>query len=134
MAEFVLWAVLHYHRGMDQVLRQQAGRVWRMPPQRPAAQTRVGIMGLGAMGATVATALVAQGFAVSGWSRSPRALDGVTVWSGDGAMDDFLAPLDVVVSLLPLTEHTRGLCDARWLARLKPGAVLVNCGRGEQVV
>ena len=38
------------------------------------------------------------------------------------------------VSLLPLTPETRGLCDASWFARLKPGAALVNCGRGEQVV
>lgn len=134
MAEFVLWAVLHYHRGMDQVFQQQTQRVWRMPPQRPASQTRVGVMGLGAMGAAVATTLAAQGFAVSGWSRSPRVLEGVTVWAGEACMDDFLAPLDVVVSLLPLTGHTRDLCDAAWLARLKPGAVFVNCGRGEQVV
>ncbi|MFO6420298.1 2-hydroxyacid dehydrogenase [Hylemonella sp. W303a] len=134
MAEFVLWAVLHYHRGLDQVQQQQARRVWRMPPQRPASQTRVGIMGLGAMGAVVATTLAAHGFTVSGWSRGPRVLEGVTVWSGDDRMADFLAPLDVVVSLLPLTEQTRNLCNADWLARLKPGAVLVNCGRGEQVV
>ncbi|MDZ4361699.1 MAG: glyoxylate/hydroxypyruvate reductase A, partial [Variovorax sp.] len=134
MAEFVLWAVLHYHRGLDRAMQQQADRVWRMPPQRPASHTRVGIMGLGAMGAAVATALAAQGFAVSGWSRSPRELDGVTVWAGGECIDAFLAPLDMVVSLLPLTDHTRGLCDARWFRRLKPGAVLVNCGRGESVV
>ena len=134
MAEFVLWAVLHHHRGLDQVLRQQADRVWRMPRQRPAAQTRVGIMGLGAMGAAVATALVEQGFAVSGWSRNPRPIAGVTGWAGDACPDAFLAALDVVVSLLPLTEQTRGLCDARWFALLKPGTVFVNCGRGEQVV
>lgn len=134
MAEFVLWAVLHHHRGLDQVMRQQAERVWRMPPQRPAGQTRVGIMGLGAMGAVVAETLVAQGFAVSGWARNPRPIAGVTGWGGETCPDAFLAPLDVVVSLLPLTERTRGLCDARWFQRLKPGAVLVNCGRGEQVV
>lgn len=134
MAEFVLWAVLHHHRGLDQVLQQQGRRVWRMPPQRPASQTRVGIMGLGVMGATVASTLVAQGFVVSGWSSSPRSIAGVTGWVGDDGLEAFLAPLDVVVSLLPLTDRTRGLCDARWFARLKPGAVLVNCGRGEQVV
>lgn len=134
MAEFVLWATLHFHRGLDQALQQQARGVWRMPPQRPASQTCVGVMGLGAMGAEVARGLSAHGFAVSGWSRQPRAIDGVCCWAGDAQLDDFLRPLDIVVSLLPLTEATRGLCNADWFARLKPGAAFVNCGRGEQVV
>ena len=134
MAEFVLWAVLHYHRGLDQASAQQARRQWRMPPQRPAERTHVGVMGLGAMGAEVALALASHGFRVSGWSRSPRSLPGVCTWAGDAELPEFLRPLDVVVSLLPLTPETRGLCDARWFGRLKPGAAFVNCGRGEQVV
>jgi glyoxylate/hydroxypyruvate reductase A len=134
MAEFVLWAALSYHRGLDQVQQQQQQAVWRMPPQRPAAQTRVGVMGLGAMGAEVARCLAAHGFEVHGWSRRPQAIHGVRTWAGNEQLGDFLRPLDIVVSLLPLTEHTRGLCDARWFARLKPGAAFINCGRGEQVV
>lgn len=134
MAEYVLWAVLHYHRGLDQVQRQQAQGLWRMPPQRPASQTRVGVMGLGAMGAEVARCLAAHGFDVHGWSRQPRAIDGVRTWAGEAEQADFLRSLDIVVCLLPLTAQTRGLCDARWFNRLKPGAAFINCGRGEQVV
>ncbi|MBT9551878.1 MAG: glyoxylate/hydroxypyruvate reductase A [Hydrogenophaga sp.] len=134
MAEFVLWAALYYHRGLDRVQQQQPRGVWRMPPQRPAAQTRVGVMGLGTMGAEVARCLAGHGFEVHGWSRRGHAIEGVRTWAGDVQLEDFLRPLDIVVSLLPLTEHTRGLCNARWFARLKPGAAFINCGRGEQVV
>ena len=134
MAEYVLWAALYYHRGLDRVQQQQPRGVWRMPPQRPAAQTRVGVMGLGAMGAEVARCLAGHGFEVHGWSRRPQTIEGVRTWAGDAQLEDFLRPLDIVVSLLPLTEHTRGLCNARWFARLKPGAAFINCGRGEQVV
>lgn len=134
MAEYVLWAALHFHRGLDQALHQQASGIWRMPPQRPAAQTRVGVMGLGAMGAEVARVLAAHGFAVSGWSRSPRLLPGVACFHGAGQMSAFLSDLDIVVCLLPLTEETRGLCNAAWFAQLKPGAAFVNAGRGEHVV
>lgn len=134
MAEFVLWAALYYHRGLDRVQAQQARRQWHMPPQRPAERTHVGVMGLGAMGAEVALALAAHGFRVSGWSRRPRTLPGVCTWAGHRELPEFLRPLDVVVSLLPLTPETRGLCNARWFELLKPGAAFVNCGRGEQVV
>lgn len=134
MAEFVLWATLYYHRGLDHAQQQQRQGLWRMPPQRPAADTHVGIMGLGAMGEQAARVLAAHGFSVSGWARGRRELPGVRTFAGEAGMDAFLRPLDVVVSLLPLTPQTRGLCDARWFARLKPGACLVNCGRGEQVL
>ena len=112
----------------------QARREWRMPVQRPASAYRVGIMGLGAMGAEVARTLAAHGFDVHGWARRPAALDGVTTWAGPEAMRPFLAGLDMVVSLLPLTPETRSLFNADWFAALKPGAVFVNCGRGEQLV
>jgi glyoxylate/hydroxypyruvate reductase A len=134
MAEYVLWVALHYHRGFDHMLAQQTRREWRMPAQRPALAFQVGIMGLGAMGAEVARKLAAHGFEVHGWSRRPAALDGVTSWAGPDAMRPFLAQLDMVVSLLPLTTETRGLFNADWFAALKPGAVFVNCGRGDQLV
>lgn len=134
MAEYVLWAALYYHRDFDRLLAQQTRREWRMPGQRPASAYRVGIMGLGAMGAEVARTLAAHGFDVHGWSRRPATIEGVTTWAGADALRPFLADLDMVVSLLPLTPETRGLFDAGWFAALKPGAVLVNCGRGEQLV
>lgn len=134
MAEYVLWAALHHHRDMDRLLAQQARREWRMPAQRPASAYRVGIMGLGAMGAEVARTLATHGFDVHGWARRPTTLPGVTTWAGPDALQPFLAGLDMVVSLLPLTPETRNLFNANWFAALKPGAVFVNCGRGEQLV
>jgi glyoxylate/hydroxypyruvate reductase A len=134
MIDFVLWAALYYHRGLDQAQQQQARCLWRMPAQRAAANTHVGVMGLGNMGSEVALALAAHGFTVSGWSRTRRELHSVCTWAGEAELQRFLRPLDIVVSLLPLTPATRGLCDAGWFAQLKPGAAFVNCGRGEQVV
>ncbi|WP_218669509.1 glyoxylate/hydroxypyruvate reductase A [Hydrogenophaga sp. H7] len=134
MAEYVLWAALHFHRDLDRLLAQQACREWRMPAQRPASAYRIGVMGLGTMGTEVARILAAHGFDVHGWARRPAALDGVTTWAGPEAMRPFLARLDMVVSLLPLTPETRNLFNADWFAALKPGVVFVNCGRGEQLV
>lgn len=134
MVEYVLWSVLHFHRGFDQALRQQQDRVWKRPRLRAAADYRVGIMGLGELGGRAALALAAQGYAVSGWSRSGRSFPGITSHAGEAQRARFLAELDVLVCLLPLTEETRGILGRETLAALPPGAALVHCGRGEHLV
>ena len=134
MAHYMLWAALHYHRGFDQMAAQQRQGLWRMPAQTPAAEFAVGVMGLGGMGLQTATCLRDAGFAVSGWSRSARSVAGIATCAGDAALAGFLAPLDLVICLLPLTPQTRGLCNTNFFAAMKPGAAFVNAGRGEQVV
>jgi glyoxylate/hydroxypyruvate reductase A len=134
MAEYVLWAALFYHRGFDQMAQQQAQSLWRMPPQHPANAFQIGIMGLGGMGKPVALGLRDHGFTVRGWSRSACAVPDIATYAGDEQLGAFLAPLDLVVCLLPLTPSTHGLCNAAFFAQLKPGAAFVNAGRGEQVV
>lgn len=134
MAQYMLWAALDYHRGFDQMAAQQRQGLWRMPPQTPASDFTVGVMGLGCMGLQVASCLQSAGFAVSGWSRRVHAVEGIITYAGDAALGDFLSSLDLVICLLPLTAQTRGLCNADFFARMKPGAAFVNAGRGEHVV
>jgi glyoxylate/hydroxypyruvate reductase A len=86
------------------------------------------------MGKQTARCLRDSGFDVRGWSRSAHTLEGVQTYAGDAQLPDFLAPLDLVVCLLPLTAATHSLCDAAFFGRMKPGAAFVNGGRGEQVV
>ena len=134
MAEYVLWSVLYYHRALDQALQQQAQRVWQMPVQKTPAQTHVGVMGLGVLGGHIVQVLRAQGFAVSGWSRSDHAIDGVATYAGPAGLDAFLRQPDILVCLLPLTPETRHLLGRELFSRLKPGAALVHAGRGEHLV
>jgi glyoxylate reductase len=86
----------------------------------------LGILGLGAIGSAVARR--ARGFSmrVLGWSRRPRELEGVE-WT---PLDSLLARSDFVSIHLALTPETRGLVGAAELARMQPGAVLVNAARG----
>lgn len=134
MGQYVLWCALHFHRGFDHMREQQAKRRWLMPAQTPAAGFQVGIMGLGGMGQTTALMLRDAGYQVSGWSRTEQHIAGVHCLAGDANLIRFLAPLDLVVCLLPLTPATHGLCNTRFFAQLKPGAAFVNAGRGEHVV
>lgn len=94
------------------------------------------VLGLGAIGMRVACALVGLGMHVHAVRRDTDApspeLPGVSV-NGPHALDPLLVVASVVVVALPLTDATRGLLDARRLARLPDGAIVVNVGRGEIV-
>ena len=134
MVQYVLAAVLrHLRRGSDYAALQRVRR-WQPLPGRDAGTHAVGVMGLGALGTPVATALAQLGFAVRGWSRGPRAVGQVACFAGQAALPDFLDGLDVLVNLLPLTPHTADILDRTLFARLAPGAQLINIGRGAHLV
>ncbi|TGD96966.1 2-hydroxyacid dehydrogenase [Methylobacterium nonmethylotrophicum] len=131
MAEAVLAWTYYLQRDMPAYRRQQEAGIWRQLAYRPPAEIRVGLLGLGVLGSAAAERLVQAGFPVAAWSRSVKALPpGVTGFTGPEGLPALLATSDIVVCLLPLTAATRGLLDAARLAALKPGAGLINFGRG----
>jgi len=134
MTEYVLLAVLRHHREFDRFERAQRARAWAyaFPPQ--AADRRVGIMGLGELGAAAARTLVAHGFQVQGWSRRPKSLDGVVSYAGRSELHTFLHRTDILVCLLPLTGDTDGILDAATFAELPHGACVINVARGQHLV
>ncbi|MBD8573054.1 glyoxylate/hydroxypyruvate reductase A [Pseudomonas syringae] len=133
MSEYVHWGVLHFHRGFDQVIAGHARQHWQRPAQRKACAFKVGIMGLGAIGAPVAQRLAAAGYPVRGWARSPREINGVHTFSGQAAQQDFLDDLDVLVNLLPLTPSTHGVLNQALFQSMAKGSAVINCGRGQHL-
>lgn len=134
MAEFVLAQVLYYHRDLDLYEAQQRAARWRLRLPRAAASCRVGVMGLGELGGAAARLLADHGFAVRGWSRSGRSIEGISSYAGQSGLEPFLVGTDILVCLLPLTAETEGLLDRALFAKLPEGAVLVHVGRGRQLV
>jgi len=130
MGEWVCLAALALLRDLPAAIAGQAARRWvEMPSGRTAPETRVGVMGLGNLGAAAAVMLRGLGFRVSGWSRTPKRLPGVECFAGAGERDAFLAGADILVCLLPDTAETRGAVRAETIALLPPGAGVVNAGR-----
>ncbi|MEW6257611.1 MAG: glyoxylate/hydroxypyruvate reductase A [Pseudomonadota bacterium] len=130
MGAFVLFAVLRHARDIPALERAQREGRWHVLTPRPADEISVGVLGLGELGAHAAEELARQGFRVSGWSRTPKDLPGIACLHGMDALDDFLARSEILVVMLPLTDQTRHLLDARRLACLPRGAKLVNVARG----
>lgn len=89
----------------------------------------LGIVGLGAIGRAVARRAAGFGMRVLGWSRSWRPCPGVELVT----LDALLERSDFVSLHVALAPETRNLVDARALARMRRGAVLVNTARGEIV-
>ena len=130
MAEAVLTAVLWLHRDGPAYARQQRDGVWRAHGVKRAESRSVAVLGLGALGRRAAERLAANGFRVLGWSRTPKAIGGIDCDQGEAGLARTLSAADIAVLLLPLTDGTRGLLDAGRLSAIRPGAALVNFGRG----
>ncbi|WP_264212680.1 2-hydroxyacid dehydrogenase [Leisingera thetidis] len=133
IAEYCLAYVLRGQRNMAAHAAAQARSAWEpLAPRRPA-ETTVGVLGLGHIGGMTARLMRDMRFRVLGWSRSPKEIEGVDCRHGGAALPQMLAECDYVCSILPSTPATHGLMDAEMLAAMKPGAVLINAGRGDLV-
>lgn len=130
MVEYVSWAVLGIHRTIRDYAQLQSHSLWRELPVVPAATRTIGVMGLGVLGRAALKRLAAFGYRLRGWSRTPQSLPGVDCFAGSDGLPRFLAASDVLVCMLPLTDGTRGILDARLFAQLPRGASVVNVGRG----
>lgn len=109
----------------------RAGRGWAQPPALQdglfeLGGRTVGLVGHGAVPAILAPVLAALGCRLLYTARAPK--PGAAGAFRD--LDALLAESDVLSLHIPETEETRGLIGAAAIARMKPGAVLVNTARG----
>ncbi len=133
MMEYVVSYVLRFHKQHDH-MRTLAKSPWGSVIPKLSRDRRVGIMGMGEMGAACAKALSALGFQVSGWSRTEKNIPGVKSFFGAEGLDAFLQQADILVCLLPLTSETRDILNRDTLSRLPRGACVINAARGKHLV
>ena len=129
MVEWVTGHVLRHHLGMDRHI-VNPGRVWDPQPPPLARERPVTILGLGELGLACARALQALNFPVTGWSRSPRDIPGLTCFHGADGLKQALARAQILITLLPRTPETENILNGATLALLPQGAVILNPGRG----
>ncbi|KAF0808126.1 D-isomer specific 2-hydroxyacid dehydrogenase family protein [Alcanivorax xiamenensis] len=131
IAEYVLGALLLFAKDTLGNLRYQRQRQWRHRETKMLRQQSALVVGAGSIGREVATLLGALGMEVIGTARRARQHD--DAFARVHAQEDLPALLgdaDYVIITAPLTRQTEGLFNSDTFARMKPGAVLVNVGRG----
>ncbi|MCF3650019.1 D-2-hydroxyacid dehydrogenase [Synoicihabitans lomoniglobus] len=134
IAQHVLMTVLMLERGQPFFDRAAQERKWtRRPdvPRRIEGRT-LGLVGFGAMGREIARLAAPWGMRIVATKRTPPEVPvtGVERFYPWDELDSLLVEADHVVLALPLTPATRGVLDARRIARLKPGAFVHNPSRG----
>ena len=134
MCEYACFAVLSLHRDMLKYRQQQREGRWQAHQLLPAGKRRVGVMGLGLQAQQIIGSLQPFGFELSGWARSEHRIDGVACHAGVDQLPKFLSQCDILICVLPLTEHTTGILNRELFAQLPQGAALVNMGRGRHLI
>ncbi len=133
MAEYVCFYLARATRGLDRFGGPQKLRDWNVDRPR-GTPPAVGVMGIGAIGAYIARAVTVFGYPALGWSRTEKRIDGVRCYAGADGLREFLAQSNFLVNVLPLTNETENLLDAKLFAQLPRGAHLINVGRGGTIV
>jgi phosphoglycerate dehydrogenase-like enzyme len=130
IADYVIAAIYARAKNLDAVT-VTSRREWRPAVLGRVAGSTVGIVGLGAIGSAVAQRAVALGARVVAVRRGPApAPVGVELFD---SVEAVVAEADHIVIAVPATAETRGLFDARLLARARPNAHLINVARGSVV-
>jgi phosphoglycerate dehydrogenase-like enzyme len=127
-AEWIVAVLLAVYRQLPRFVRAQDAARWDPPNTEELAGKRVLIVGAGDLAEQTVRRLTP--FEVSCTLVARRARDGVHAIED---VRDLLPDHDACVLVVPLTEDTRGLVDASFLAAMPDGAVLVNAARGPVV-
>ena len=122
-------------RSLPTFFRAQQKREFIRRPTRDLHGARIGIVGLGGNGRRLAEVLSAFRTTIlaTDWFPVNKPPHVAELLPAD-ALDDILPRVDILILAAPLTEHTRGMIDARRLALLPQGAILINVARGPLVV
>ncbi len=130
VAEHVLALALTALRNMR---AYATATTWSAPAGRNLIGARVAVIGGGGICEALLALLAPFGCTVTVVRRSSRPIAGARVVGPDDTLDA-VGPADIVVLALALTDSTRGLVDARFLATMQPHAWLINVARGGHVV
>jgi D-3-phosphoglycerate dehydrogenase len=119
----LMWAAARGLAAMDRGMRE--GQWLRTEGMELTGKT-IGLLGFGGIATEVARIAHGSGMRVLAWNRSPKSAPDVTFVD----LDTLLAESHVLSVHLLLNDETRGFLSAARIARMRPGAILVNTARG----
>ena len=133
MPENILGALFHLTKPYAAIVQDQKDHRWTRRVAQPLNGKTLGILGLGAIGQEVARLATALRMRVIGTRRGGAPLPGLAEVHPPERTAEVLAQSDFVLLLLPATPDTENFINAQRLAQMKPGAWLLNFGRGHLI-
>ncbi len=133
-AEHLLAMIFALARQLPGAMAAQTGdHSWPMVRLRAESRLLQGqralLLGYGTIARTVAALLAPLQMELCGYRRHPDGREEIPM-VGEAGLAQELARADHVINILPASPTTRGFCDTEFFARLKPGAIFYNIGRG----
>jgi phosphoglycerate dehydrogenase-like enzyme len=133
MPENIIGAIFHVSKPYAAAAADQKQAKWVHRVAQPLNGRTLGILGIGEIGAEVARMAAAIGMRVIGTKRRVGPVAHVAQVLPSDRTDEVLAQSDFVLLLLPATPETDNCINAERLAKMKPGAWLLNFGRGHLI-
>ena len=133
MPENIIGALLYVAKPYAAAVENQKQRKWVHNVAQPLTGKTLGILGLGVIGQEVARIAAALGLRVIGTRRRPEPMANVAEVLPADRTPEVLAQSDFLLLLLPATAETDNYINAGRLAMMKPGAWLLNFGRGHLI-
>lgn len=134
MAEFVLALVMNHLRNLSIHKAQEQSALWKPKAYLRISDVKVGILGLGILGKSVAEKLTSAGFKVLGWVKNRKPNVDFEIYSGNEELTEFLLKSNILVCLLPLTPETENILDKNLFEKLPKNAFVINVARGKHLV
>lgn len=132
MAGYLIAQVLAHWRRLATFREQQQRGEWSA--WAPQSAPNIGVLGTGNMARPALRAFQALEIPVRAFNRSGQGIVGIQAASGRSGLVGLAEWSDYLICLLPLTHQTRGILNAELFARMRPGSVLINAGRGAHLV
>ena len=131
MTNYVVLGVMNFHRQLVRYQGDQRKKVWDM--SNPEIPVKIGVMGVGALGGDAMDKLHGLGFEVVGFGFTEKK-DFRYPYFAKTQLNQFLAEINVLVCLLPLTPETEGILNLDLFQACTKGTYLINVARGKHLV
>lgn len=133
LADWVVASMLFFAFELRRIVKQQEQGVWKIVHGTMLEGKTLGIVGYGAIGSAAAERAKCFGMKIAALRRRTAMFEGDSLVDrsyAPGELKELLAASDYVLAAAPLTEETKGMIGEAEIAGMKPGAVIMNVGRG----
>ena len=133
MSEYVFGYLLFHEKRILERIHAQETKQWQRPQSGVLRGKTVGLLGVGSIGAHLASTAKHFGVTVKGFTRESESCADVDVYYHDPDILKFVQGLDYLVTVLPRTADTNKIVNAELLNALPSHSIFINVGRGNAV-